>query len=176
MTHLYLLCRCLPSLMISTSILGAVCQYLCYWYDGALHIHIGSGNKTDINLDTLRYVSVGLNIIRFTSLFHIYYMMFLLLFMIVVTFYGIFRSQKQFNRHMGTTLKNFPPTITFAKALRMFDRRLKILSAASSNWTIIPTSVVVATSVSFVVNAYNFLFIKKFAIYVWFACEGLCLI
>ena len=146
--------------MIATASFGAVSQYLCYWYDDALQIHIGSGGSTNgtrdgNQSDVLVYVSVGLNIIRFTSLFHIYYVMFLVLFMIVVIFYGLFKSQRQFNKHMGTTLSTFPPAITFAEAIEAFDRRSKLLSDASANSTIVLTSLVLATSISFVVNAYN---------------------
>lgn len=83
--------------MAILSVTGAAGQYGCYAYDDALTLKFASEeNGTSINPIPYQ-VEVMLNIVRFTSLMHIYYMMFLLLVFAIVIFYMIVHSQKAFN-------------------------------------------------------------------------------
>lgn len=100
--------------MATLSVLGAAGQYGCYAYDDALTLKFGSDqNGTTRNVVPFQ-VEVLVNIIRFTSLMHIYYMMFLLFLFAVVVFFTIVHSQRAFNSKL-----RFPP-IPIATDLSMY--------------------------------------------------------
>jgi len=84
--------------MFILSVSGAGGQYGCYAYDDALTI---SFTKSGINGTTVELIPstihVFVNIARFTSLMHIYYMMFLLLGFALVIFFTVAHTQKLFN-------------------------------------------------------------------------------
>ncbi|XP_057290543.1 uncharacterized protein LOC130613224 isoform X1 [Hydractinia symbiolongicarpus] len=162
-----------PMLLAACSVSGAAAQYGCYAYDNALTISFGNSKNHTTSNPFSTSVEVLLNILRFTSLSHIYYMMFLILLFNSIIFYTVVHSQKIFNNYIGNELKSHPPSMSFQEAVNQFSMRTKLLREASENTSVVLAVLLVATSVSFVVNAYNFLFIQRYAIYVWFAIAPL---
>ena len=84
--------------MFALSVSGAGAQYGCYAYDDALTISFKEQKANGTEVDFVPpVVHIVVNIARFTSLMHIYYMMFLLLGFALVIFFTIVHSQKLFN-------------------------------------------------------------------------------
>jgi len=160
-----------PYVMAVCSVTGAAAQYGCYAYDDALTIkfNMDANGTSDVPIS----IELIANVLRFTSLSHIYYMMFLMLNLNVVVFFTVVHSQNMFNEYIGMELKAHPPAMTFQEAVNKFSARTKLLRGASENTTVVLTTLLVATSISFVVNAYNFLFMNNNAIYLWFAIAPL---
>ena len=84
--------------MFALSVSGAGFQYGCYAYDDALTV---SFTKTGVNGSVVELVPhaahIFINIARFTSLMHIYYMMFMLLGIALIIFFTIVHTQRLFN-------------------------------------------------------------------------------
>lgn len=84
--------------MFALSVSGAGGQYGCYAYDDALTV---SFTKIGVNGTVVELVPpfahVFINIARFTSLMHIYYMMFMLLGVALIIFFTIVHTQRLFN-------------------------------------------------------------------------------
>ncbi|XP_066923073.1 uncharacterized protein [Clytia hemisphaerica] len=163
-----------PYAMFILSVSGAGAQYGCYAYDDALTVSFTKAGPNGTKVELVPNAAhIVINVARFTSLMHIYYMMFLLLGFALIIFFTIVHTQRLFNAHIGNELKAHPPSMTFQEAVDDVAMRTKLLRSASENTTIIFSTLLLATSLSFVVNAYNFLFIKRYAIYIWFAIAPL---
>lgn len=174
LSRLGLACKYLPYLLTVLCVAATACQYVCYAADKALTIHLimpgTNGSEPEVHL---KEVEGFLNVIRFTSIVHIFYTSFTMLFLICALFYSLINSQKEFNKYLGEALASHPASLSLKGAIGKFDGRCKILQRSSENMSIILSYLIVATSASCVVNAYNFLFIKRYAIYVWFSIAPL---
>ena len=89
--------------MFALSVSGAGGQYGCYAYDDALTV---SFTSVGVNGTVIEHVppvaSVFINIARFTSLMHIYYMMFMLLNVALIIFFTLWHTQRLFNGKQDT--------------------------------------------------------------------------
>ena len=84
--------------MLVQSATGAAAQYGCYAYDGALTLEFTKSTSNGTTISTVpREAELALNVLRFTSLTHIYYMMFLIFDMQCIIFFTVVHSQNRFN-------------------------------------------------------------------------------
>ena len=94
----YRIFQVLPFAMLVQSATGAAAQYGCYAYDGALTLEFTKSTSNGTTVSTVpREAELALNVLRFTSLTHIYYMMFLIFDIQCIIFFTVVHSQNRFN-------------------------------------------------------------------------------
>lgn len=170
--RVYLMFRFMPIVVVMFALGVAMGQFGCYAYDGALRLSFSKlSNETGVQIPT--GIDVLFNILRATSLFHIFYGFCLLLVFHLSLIFMIQSSMREFNDRMGKLFRANPIQIAFPDAVNLFSARAKFVREGSQKSTVVLTTLLVACSTSFVLNAYNFLFLKRFAIYVWFAIAPL---
>lgn len=170
--RVYLMFKFMPIVVVMFAMGAAMGQFGCYWYDGALRLSF-SKLSNDTGVEIPSEIDVLFNILRATSLFHIFYGFCLLLVFHLSLIFMIQSSMREFNDRMGKLFRENPIQIAFPEAVNLFSARSKFVHEASQKSTVVLTTLLVACSTSFVLNAYNFLFLKRFAIYVWFAIAPL---
>ncbi|KAL9988393.1 hypothetical protein ACROYT_G002831 [Oculina patagonica] len=170
--RVYLIFKFMPIVVVMFAMGAAMGQFGCYAYDGALRLSFSKlSNRTGVEIPA--GIDVLFNILRATSLFHIFYGFCLLLVFHLSLIFMIQSSMHEFNDRMGKLFRENPIQIAFPEAVNLFSGRAKFVREASQKSTVVLTTLLVACSTSFVLNAYNFLFLKRFAIYVWFAIAPL---
>ncbi len=78
------------------SAFGALAQFGCYAYDGALRINFNKGGSNSTKFVPVQ-VEQFLNVLRMTSLLHIFYAFWLFLLLHLVMLYTLQISMKEFN-------------------------------------------------------------------------------
>ncbi|KAJ7339396.1 hypothetical protein OS493_005791 [Desmophyllum pertusum] len=170
--RVYLIFKFMPIVVVMFAMGAAMGQFGCYAYDGALRLSFSKlANETGVQIPP--GIDVLFNILRATSLFHIFYGFCLLLVFHLSLIFMIQSSMHEFNDRMGKLFRENPIQVAFPEAVNLFSARAKFVREASKKSTVVLTTLLVACSTSFVLNAYNFLFLKRFAIYVWFAIAPL---
>lgn len=170
--HLYLIFRFLPYVVVAGAMGAAGGQFGCYAYDGALQLSFSKLSETT-GVQIPMGIDLLFNILRATSLFHIFYGFCLILLFHMSLIFMIQSSMREFNDRMGKLFRENPIEVAFSQAVNLFSARAKFVREGSQKSTVVLTTLLVACSTSFVLNAYNFLFLKRFAIYVWFALAPL---
>lgn len=170
--RVYLIFKFMPIVVVMFAMGAAMGQFGCYAYDGALKLSFSKlSNQTGMKIPT--GIDVLFNILRATSLFHIFYGFCLILVFHMSLIFMLQSSMREFNDRMGKLFRENPIQIAFPEAVNLFSARAKFVREGSQKSTVVLTTLLVACSASFVLNAYNFLFLKRFAIYVWFAIAPL---
>lgn len=170
--RVYLIFKFMPIVVVMFAMGAAMGQFGCYAYDGALKLSFSKlSNQTGVKIPT--GIDVLFNILRATSLFHIFYGFCLILVFHMSLIFMLQSSMREFNDRMGKLFRENPIQIAFPEAVNLFSARAKFVREGSQKSTVVLTTLLVACSASFVLNAYNFLFLKRFAIYVWFAIAPL---
>lgn len=166
--RVYFIFRFMPAVVVMFALGGAMGQFGCYASDGALKLSFSKfTSKTGIQIPM--GIDVLFNILRATSLCHIFYGFCLVLLFHLSLIFMIQSSMGEFNDRMGKLFRENPIEIAFPQAVNLFSARAKFVREGSQKSAVVLTTLLVACSTSFVLNAYNYLFLKRLAIYVWFA-------
>lgn len=89
--------------MFILSVSGAGAQYGCYAYDDALTVSFTKAGPNGTKVELVPHAAhIVINVARFTSLMHIYYMMFLLLGFALIIFFTMVHTQRLFNGRYHT--------------------------------------------------------------------------
>ncbi|KAK3729617.1 hypothetical protein QZH41_017668 [Actinostola sp. cb2023] len=148
----------LPYLVPLGALAGMCGQYICYFIDGAVQLEIKP-----------KSLYIVLNVARIVSLFHILYgyILFLVLLLFIMYITGV--SMKEFRDGIEGEFKEKSVRLTFREAVQIFEHRAQFIRRSSNACLFMLVNLVLTTALSFTINAYNFLFLSRFAIYLWFA-------
>ncbi|XP_031565357.1 uncharacterized protein LOC116300600 isoform X2 [Actinia tenebrosa] len=152
------LAKKLPFFLPLGALLGMCGQYVCYFIDNAVQLEV-----------QIKWLYITLNVARIISLFHILYgyILFLVLLLFVMYITGI--SMKEFRGGIEGEFREKSVRLTFREAVQIFEHRAQFIRRSSNACLFMLVNLVLTTALSFAINAYNFLFLKRFAIYLWFA-------
>lgn len=93
---LHFCCQFMPIVVVMFAMGAAMGQFGCYWYDGALRLSFSKlSNETGVEIPS--EIDVLFNILRATSLFHIFYGFCLLLVFHLSLIFMIQSSMREFN-------------------------------------------------------------------------------
>ncbi|XP_048576769.1 uncharacterized protein LOC5518542 [Nematostella vectensis] len=148
----------LPIIVPVGALFGMSGQYICYYIDGAIQLELK---------ETWAYVT--LNVLRVVSLFHILfgYILILVLLLYVMYFTGL--SMNEFRVGIEGEFKEKHVRLTFREAVQIFEHRSAFIRRSSNACLYMLVNLVLTTALSFAINAYNFLFLDRKAVYLWFA-------
>ncbi|XP_028409950.1 uncharacterized protein LOC114532605 [Dendronephthya gigantea] len=159
--YMRIILKVAPVVVICMGCAGGAGQYTCYYVDGA--------TRLDFNDALPHWLVIFLNIVRFTSLLHMFcgYSLFLVIPVSVAIISHL--SMKEFKSYMDKELQNLKTNMTFGTAVTLFEERVCFISESSKSCSMLLVILVMSSTLSFTLNVYNFLFVQRLAVYFWFA-------